>query len=142
MKPGADLIGTSLVESGVVSLESYVSGVASLAAQHGVDRYLAHRKEKDDKLVKIQQLGLEVVRPTLPLEIGARTGPVGRLMISFPSTVVHTLPLVLADCGVQIVVCEIEDGWFTQRTTIHADGFLGQVSRTARNRHGLAAVAC
>ena len=67
--------------------------------RHGVDRYFAHRKEADGKLDQIDRLGIEVVRPALPLEIVARRGPVGRPMLSFPSTVVHTLPLVLAGTG-------------------------------------------
>ena len=40
--------------------------------------------------------GLEIVRPDLPLELIARRGPIGRTILSFPSTVVHTLPLALA----------------------------------------------
>lgn len=141
IKPGADLIGTSLVETGVVSEDSYLSGVARLAHRHGVDRYLAHRKETDAKLRLITSMGIEVVRPTLPLEIMARQGPVGQTMISFPSTVVHTLPVVLQETDVVIKVCEIEDGWFTEQATPRADEFLTQVTRTAQTRHGLGAVA-
>ncbi len=141
VKPGADLIGTSLVETGVVSRDAYVSGVAGLAVEHGVDRYLAHRKETDAKLASIAALGIEVVRPDLPLEIVARRGPVGQTMVSFASTVVHTLPVVLQDTGVVIKVCDIEEGWFTEQATQRADDFLDQVTRTARTRHGLSAVA-
>lgn len=142
IKPGADLIGTSLVESGVVTEEAYVNGVASLAAQHGVDRYLAHRKETDAKLLKINALGIDIVRSPLPLEITSRQGLVGQVMISFPSTVVHTLPVVLAGTGVQVKVCDIDEGWFTDHTTARADQFLLQVNTTAQRRHGLSAVAC
>lgn len=142
VKSAADLVGTSLVESGVIAAESYLAGVDALARRYGADRYFAHRKEKDEKLILIQRLGLDVVRPTLPLEIVARSGPAARTMISFPSTVVHTLPVVLADCGTEIVVCDLADGWFTAETSIHADGFLGQVARSAQRRHGLTAVAC
>lgn len=141
IKLGADLIGTSLVESGVVDEGSYLTGVAGLAKQHGVDRYLAHRKESDAKLALIELMGIEVFRPLLPLEIVARRGPVGRTMISFPSTVVHTLPIVLQDTGVSIKVCEIEEGWFTEQATPRADQFLEQVTRTAQLRYGLHAVA-
>lgn len=140
VKPGADLIGTSLVETGVVSQDAYVRGVAELAREHGVDRYLAHRKETDAKLALVTGLGIEVVRPTLPLEIVARLGPVGQTIISFPSTVVHTLPVVLQDTDVVIKVCEIEESWFTAQATPRADQFLEQVTRTARTRHGLHAV--
>lgn len=141
VKLGADLIGTSLVESGVVEEESYLAAVAGLVSRHGVDRYLAHRKESETKLALIARLGIRVIRPALPLEIIARQGPVGRTMISFPSTVVHTLPEVLRGTGVSIKVCEIEDGWFTSQATLRADQFLDQVTSTAQHRHGLAAVA-
>lgn len=141
VKLGADLVGTSLVESGVVSEESYLAGVAGLVLRHGIDRYLAHRLETGAKLALIGALGVEVVRPLLPLEIIARQGPVGRTMISFPSTVVHTLPVVLQGTPVSIKVCAIEDGWFTDRATLRADQFLDQVTATAQRRHGLTAVA-
>ena len=42
-KTAADLIGTSLVETGVVRAEHYLAGVESLIERHGVDRYFAHR---------------------------------------------------------------------------------------------------
>ena len=45
--------------------------------------------------------GLEIVRPDLPLELIARRGPIGRTVLSFPSTVVHTLPLALVGTGGQ-----------------------------------------
>ncbi|MET1004805.1 MAG: hypothetical protein ABWX96_04615, partial [Propionibacteriaceae bacterium] len=96
VKPTADLIGTSLVETGVVEQEHYLRGIATLAAENQADRYFAHRKEGSEKLASIAGLGLEVVRPDLPLELVARRDVVGQTLISFPSTVVHTLPLVLA----------------------------------------------
>jgi hypothetical protein len=49
--------------------------------------------------------GLEVVRPDLPLELIARRGPIGRTVLSFPSTVVHTLPLALSGTPVRVAVC-------------------------------------
>jgi hypothetical protein len=141
VKPTSDLVGTSLVEAGVVRTESYLNGVAALIDRYGVDRYLAHRKESDDKLATIEQLGLEVVRPALPLEMVARGGPVGRRVISFPSTVVHTLPVVLDGAGVEIVVSEIPDDWYTPQTTKRADDFLVRVTDSARHSHGLTATA-
>ena len=70
-KAAADLVGTSLVETGVVRAEAYLAGVESLVARHGVDRYFAHRKEAGWKLDLIARMGVEVVRPLLPLEIVA-----------------------------------------------------------------------
>jgi hypothetical protein len=142
VKQAADLVGTSLVEAGVVSADEYLAGVASLSAQHGVDRYFAHRKEDDSKLARIAGLGLRIDLPRLPLEVSIRDGAVGRLIISFPSTVVHTLPVVLADTAAELLVCDIEENWFTPTAGENSRRFLGAVSRSARQQHGLASAAC
>jgi hypothetical protein len=139
---GADLVGTSLVESGVLQAEAYLAGVESLIGTNGVRRYFAHRKEADWKLDLVARMGVEVVRPDLPLELVARRGPTSRSILSFPSTVVHTLPVVLAGTGVEVTVCEIGSGWYSPLVNRHADRFLGNVSASARRSHGLAAVAC
>lgn len=142
VKDGADLVGTSLVETGMVSADEYLAGVASLAGRHGVDRYFAHRKETPAKLSRIAAAGLRIERPRLPLEVSIRDGAVGRLIISFPSTVVHTLPVVLADTAATLLVCDIDPRWFTPRATAPSRDFLGSVTRSARQRHGLASAAC
>jgi hypothetical protein len=142
LKPGADLVGTSLVESGVVKADSYLAGVETLITRYQVDRYFAHRKEADWKLDLIERMGIEVARSSLPLEIIARRGPIGRTIVSFPSTVVHTLPIVLAGSDAHVVVCEIADGWYEPQTTLQAEDFLGRVTTAARRNYGLATVAC
>jgi hypothetical protein len=141
LKPHADLVGTSLVETGVVKADAYLDGVESLIARFQADRYFAHRKEADWKLDLIERMGIAVVRPTLPLEIVARRGPIGRTIVSFPSTVVHTLPTVLAESNVRVVVCEIANEWYQPKASPRADDFLGRVSTSARRSYGLAAVA-
>ncbi|MBA8795159.1 hypothetical protein FHX74_002787 [Friedmanniella endophytica] len=139
--PGADLIGTSLVESGVIGLSPYLRAVGGLTRSHGLGRYLAHRRESEEKLRRIADLGLEVVRPELPLEIVARTGPIRRTMISFPSTVVHTLPPLIAEVGARVLVCEIDRDWFVPAQVDGSSaGFLSGVSDAARRAHGLATV--
>jgi len=142
VKLGSDLIGTSLVETGVVDQGHYLGGVASLVERYGVDRYFAHRKEDGAKLAAVERLGVSVVRPELPLEIAARRGVLARRLISFPSTVVHTLPLVLADTPAELLVCDISDTWYTAKAPARSGGFLDEVSSSARQRFGLAAVAC
>jgi hypothetical protein len=142
VKPGADLVGTSLVENGVVELGAYLEGVALLRKRHDVDRYFAHRKESDVKLERIRALGLRIVRPELPLEVAARTGEIGARVISFPSTVVHTLPLALSDTAAEVVVCDIGADWLTTRAAARSDEFLRQVNSTARTRFGLATITC
>lgn len=140
--PGADLIGSSLVETGVVAQENYLQAVAALLHSHRVTRYLAHRRESNAKLSAIGALGVEVVRPQLPLELFARKGPVAERLISFPSTVVHTLPLVLADTRVELRVCDVEESWLKPGpTSVRSMSFLRSVTSSARLRHGLTSIA-
>ncbi|MEU3876031.1 MULTISPECIES: hypothetical protein [Streptomyces] len=130
---GTDLVGTSLVETGVVDPERYLEAVAALARAHGATRYFAHRREAPDKLRRIaERLGVEIVRPTLPLELVARRGPIGRTVLSFPSTVVHTLPLALAGTGVTVAVCDVDPAWLTAHASPRAEGFLAGVTGSAR----------
>ncbi|WP_324789004.1 hypothetical protein [Streptomyces sp. H51] len=138
---GADMVGTSLVETGVVDAERYLEAVRALARAHGATRYFAHRRESTEKLHRlVLETGLEVVRPDLPLELIARRGPVGRTILSFPSTVVHTLPLALAGTPVRVAVCDIDPAWLTDRASPRAQGFLSGVTDTARDVHRLSAV--
>ncbi|MFJ3717111.1 hypothetical protein [Streptomyces sp. NPDC090057] len=137
----ADMVGTSLVETGVVDGDRYLAAVQSLARAHGATRYFAHRRESTDKLHRLAaETGLEIVRPDLPLELIARRGPIGRTVLSFPSTVVHTLPLALAGTGVRVAVCDIDPTWLTETASPRAQGFLSGVTGTARDVHRLAAV--
>lgn len=137
---GTDLVGTSLVETGVVDPDRYLEAVRALARGHGVGRYFAHRRESVEKLHRIAvETGLEIVRPDLPLEIIARRGPIGRTVLSFPSTVVHTLPLALAGTGVEVAVCDIDPTWLTSTASPRAEDFLSGVTGTARDVHRLAA---
>ncbi|CAL9507755.1 hypothetical protein [Streptomyces atacamensis] len=130
---GTDLVGTSLVETGVVDPERYLEAVASLSRAHGATRYFAHRRESARKLHRIAAgTGLEIVRPDLPLELVARRGPIGRTILSFPSTVVHTLPLALAGTGVTVAVCDVDPAWLTEGASPRARGFLSGVTGTAR----------
>lgn len=138
---GADMVGTSLVETGVVDGDRYLEAVRTLAKAHGATRYFAHRRESTDKLHRLAvETGLEIVRPDLPLELIARRGPVGRTILSFPSTVVHTLPLALAGTEVRVAVCDIDPGWLTENASPRAQGFLSGVTGTARDVTRLQAV--
>ena len=110
---GTDLMGSSLVETGVVAEDAYLAGVGRLAAGREVSRYLPHRHESQAKLASIERLGVRVVRPDLPMEVWARRGPIGQEILSFPSTVLHTLPLVLGDTGARVTPLSVGDDWFT-----------------------------
>ncbi|MGW1145469.1 hypothetical protein ACWD6I_10505 [Streptomyces sp. NPDC002454] len=138
---GADLVGTSLVETGVVDPVRYAAAVRSLARAHGATRYFAHRRERPEKLHALAAAtGLEIRRPDLPLELIARRGPIGRTVLSFPSTVVHTLPLALAGTGARVAVCDIDPEWLTAGASPRARGFLAVVTDTARDVHRLRSV--
>ncbi|MCA1218817.1 hypothetical protein [Streptomyces sp. 8L] len=135
---GADLVGTSLVETGVVDVAQYTEAVTSLAREHHAIRYFAHRRENADKLHALHAAtGLEIVRPDLPLEVIARRGPTSRTILSFPSTVVHTLPLALADTGVKVAVCDIAPEWLKANASPRAQGFLSGVTSAAKDVHRL-----
>ncbi|QIP85004.1 hypothetical protein GLX30_14320 [Streptomyces sp. Tu 2975] len=139
---GADMVGTSLVETGVVDLGQYLEAVSALARTHGATRYFAHRRESADKLHRLAvETGLEVVRPELPLELIARRGPIGATVLSFPSTVVHTLPLALAGTGIKVAVCDIAPEWLRENASPRAQGFLAGVTGTARDVQRLPAPA-
>ena len=125
----------------MVQGERYLEGVESLLARYQATRYFAHRKEDEWKLDLIGRMGVEVVRADLPLELVARRGPMGHTVVSFPSTVVHTLPVVLAGTPIEVVVAEIPPSWYAPQTDLRADAFLNRVTSTAQHRHGLAAVA-
>ncbi|WP_425428381.1 hypothetical protein [Streptomyces violens] len=131
---GTDIVGTSLVETGVVDPDHYLAAVRALARTHGATRYFAHRRESADKLHALEAAtGLEIVRPDLPLELIARRGPIGRTILSFPSTVVHTLPLALVGTGVKVAVCDVDPAWLTTKASPRAQGFLSGVTGTARD---------
>ncbi|GGK66886.1 hypothetical protein [Streptomyces flaveus] len=139
---GADLVGTSLVETGVVDPDRYLEAVKNLTKTYGATRYFAHRRESTDKLHRLAvETGLEIVRPDLPLELIARRGPIGRTILSFPSTVVHTLPLALVGTEVRVAVCDIDPAWLTATASPRAQGFLSGVTGTARDVHRLSAVS-
>lgn len=134
--PGTDLVGTSLVESGVVEAEAYLDGVTELAATPGASgRYFAHRREDPVKLRRLaQRSGLEIVRPAVPLEIELRRGPVGRRVVSFPSSVGYTLPLVLAEVPTAVTVLDVVPTWIRHDVGHNARGFLSHVAEQARRR--------
>lgn len=138
VQDAADVIGTSLVETGVVDADRYLAGVVAVTGRFGAGRYFAHRREDDAKLATIAaRTGLKVVRPDVPLEIAVRRGPVGRLMVSYPSTVTHTLPLVLVDTPVELAVADVPAAWLTPGAPVGAGDFLEHVNTTARRRHTL-----
>lgn len=58
--------------------------------------------------------------------------------MSFPSTVVHTLPLALAGTEVRVAVCDIDPAWLTDTASPRAQGFLAGVTGTARDVQRLA----
>lgn len=132
--PGVDVIGSSLAESGVVREQAYLDAIAELAQRSGKQgRYFAHRKESAEKLERLTQVsGLQVVRPSVPLEIELRRGPVAEKLASFPSSVGYTLPLVMAGVATRIELQPIPTGMLTPRVGQTARRFLDRVSEDMR----------
>ncbi|MFF0011317.1 hypothetical protein [Streptomyces sp. NPDC005374] len=122
------MIGTSLAETGLIDPARYVDEVALLAHRWNAERYYAHRRESPEKLRMIaEQSKIEIVRPELPLEPELLTGPVAESLLSLPSTVLHTLPFVLAGTGVRITMCADVTTWLEPDTSARAVAFLEEV---------------
>ena len=127
-----DLLGTSLVGSGVVERHAYLNAIAALARDGRPVRYLAHRRESDHLVAEIATVpNLRVVRPDQPVEMLLRTGPVAAQVIAFPSTAAHTLSIVLQDVDVEIGVHPIRASWFTPQATLHARSFVARIAADA-----------
>lgn len=130
---GTDVVGSSLVESGVVEPAAYLAAVIALArSARPPGRYYAHRREDDAKLTEIAaRTGLRVVRPRVPLEIELRRGPVAERVVGFPSSVGFTLPVVLASVPIEFEVVPIEPGWIRVGVADHARRFLTMLAEPA-----------
>lgn len=143
---GLDVIGSSLVETGVVEPEAYLDAVSRLALEPGSGgRYFAHRREDPEKLRRLaQRSGLRIVRPKVPLEIELRRGPVASRLASFPSSVGYTLPLVLAGVRTRIAVQPLPESMIRDQVSARAREFLDRVGadmRTAASGLAVGAVA-
>lgn len=127
-KPGATLVGTSLVETGIIGDQAYLGAVAALVRRRDLRCYYAHRRESVAKLDAIAQLGVRVVRPLLPLEMELAQGPVTDRVLSFPSTVLHTLPIVLDGLGVEVEAQAIEAVSLSADVSDRAQNFLARAA--------------
>jgi hypothetical protein len=127
-----DVLGVSLVDSGLVRRAAYLAAVAELARRHAPVRYIAHRRESAGLLTEIARLpGLRVVRNDLPVELALRRGPVARRVLAFPSTAAHTLPVVLGDVGVRVRLRPVAPEWFAAGATPHAREFIARIAAAA-----------
>lgn len=127
-----DLLGTSLVGSGVVERHAYLNAIAAVARRGHPVRYIAHRRESDNLVGEIATIpNLRVVRPSQPVEMLLRGGPVARQVLAFPSTAAHTLPVVLQDLDVEIAVQPVHHSWFTPQATLRARSFVARIAADA-----------
>lgn len=141
VRAGADLAGSSLVETGVVDEDRYIDAVRWIARSRTARRYLAHRRESAGKLERIAGVtGMEIVHPELPLELTALTEPIGQSVLTFASTIAYTLPIVLRGAPVRVELCEIDDDWITPDTAERSVDFLRRISALAVDRHNLARI--
>jgi hypothetical protein len=127
-----DLLGTSLVDNGIVKRRAYVDAVAALARFGRPIRYLAHRRESTNLVAQIATIpDVRVVRPELPVELLLCNGPVASNVIAFPSTAAHTLPIVLADTSVVFGVQAIDPAWFTPEASRRMRDFVTRIAADA-----------
>ena len=132
---GVDVIGSSLVESGVADRAAYLHRVTSIASASGAPgRYFAHRREDPEKLAELSlATGLRVVRPRLPLEIELRRGPVASRVVSFPSSVGYTLPVALGGLPVHYQFEPVPEEMLGVGVSQRAKEFLDKISADLRN---------
>lgn len=136
---GIDVIGSSLVESGLVQADAYLEAVAEAVQSCSTPgRYFAHRREHPDKLRRVaERTQLEIVTPEFPLEIEVRRGPVAATLAGFPSSTGYTLPLVLDGTGVRVQVSPLAPPMLQAGVTPSASDFLHRVAadlqQTARH---------
>jgi len=132
---GVDVIGSSLVESGVADRAAYLHRVAAIAASSGLPgRYFAHRREDPEKLAELSLAsGLRVVRPRLPLEIELRRGPISRRVVSFPSSVGYTLPVALGGLPIDYQFEAVPEEMLGMEVSQRAREFLDKISADLRN---------
>jgi hypothetical protein len=92
----AVLLGSSLVETGIVAEGAWYSAVrTALWEVPGRLRYLAHRREDAGKLRRLERdLSLDVEMPDLPVELLFFFRPRPRLVFSPVSTAIDTLRLL------------------------------------------------
>jgi hypothetical protein len=127
-----DVVGVSLVDTGVIEAHAYIAAVGALAKQFGAVRYLAHRREGRETLAGIAALsGVHVVRSEIPIEVALSQGPVAEHVVIFPSTAAYTLPIVLAGTGVRLEVRRVEAAWFTAAATPRTRDFVKRIADDA-----------
>jgi hypothetical protein len=124
------VIGSSLVESGLLTEDAFVAAITeamrSLGAMRGV--YVSHRREDPEKLARLAAAtGLTVVSSEVPLEIELRRGEVGRSVVCFPSTPAYTLPLVLSDTDIELTVLPAQPDWFHPDADARATDFVARL---------------
>ncbi|MGB7964450.1 MAG: hypothetical protein WCF12_16025 [Propionicimonas sp.] len=133
--PGTDIVGTSLVETGLVCEVSYLGIVTELVGRRATGHYYAHRREDDGKLQRLSQAtGLTIVRPALPLELELCAGAVAEHLVCFPSSVGFTLPVVLRRVPTTISVIEVPGDCLDSRIDDRARAFLQKLPHLANER--------
>lgn len=128
---GVTVVGSSLVESGLLAEETYfqlvIEQLQRLNATTGV--YISHRRERSSKIRRlISATKLRLGRSQVPLEIELRRGPVGRSVVCFPSTPAFTLPLVLRGCDATLNVVPLEPSQLNPQAEPRARDFLTRIA--------------
>jgi hypothetical protein len=126
------VVGSSLVETGILDRGAYVEAVRNQAAHVGAKGgyYVAHRRETPDKLAEIAaKTRLTIIQAQMPLEIELPRTSVANRVVCFPSTPAYTLPLVLRDSDISFKVVRIEPEWIRPAASAHAVAFLKKMGQ-------------
>lgn len=128
------VVGSSLVETGILDRTAYLKAVvAQAAAASGNGFYIAHRREAPEKLAEIAaRTRLTIIEAQMPLEIELPRTSVAKHVVCFPSTPAYTLPLVLRDSPTEVTVIDIDRSWIRSTATAHAVAFLTKMGEQLR----------
>jgi hypothetical protein len=105
-RPRPVFVGSSLVESGVMSDDEYTRCVADAASRRPGLLYIAHRREENSKLRRLSStLPLEVLRPTFPIEVELiDLAILPAPLVVVLSTAADTIPMVFPDADVEYIL--------------------------------------
>ncbi|WP_061961241.1 hypothetical protein [Demequina flava] len=106
------VVGSALADDGYVRPEAYMDWLRALTAE-GPVAYFPHRRETPASLTMWAAIpGVELRRTGLPIEVVIAAATHVKRVSTLPSSVVATLPSVLAD-DVEFAVTPVPEAWLT-----------------------------
>jgi hypothetical protein len=119
------VLGSAMVDDGLVHAEPYLDWVLSRAAA-GPVAYYPHRREGAGTLRRLRgAAGVRVLAPTVPVELSLHSLTSAHCVVSLPSTTATTLSAVLTGRGTRLVVDPVLEHWWTHRANPAVRALLG-----------------